>query len=133
MAFVLTPRAVRNMLYTAARTSIATASTESRDDANTLRELSALEAMLACSQGTTTRLVGLYWKPTFQALVTRADSSVRRVRQLRDRAIALPPRSAGCSRAVSLRGATTALEAHGMHHRYVDGSIRLMIARGPAR
>src|SRR5580700_7818807 len=99
--------------------AIDTASTESRDDANTLRELSALEAMLACSQGAATRLVGLYWKPTFQALVTQADSSFRRVRQLRDRAIALPPRSAGCRRAVSLRGATTALEAHGMHHRYV--------------
>ena len=99
--------------------AIDTASTESRDDANTLRELSALEAMLACSQDAATRLVGLYWKPTFQALVTQADSSLRRVRQLRDRAIALPPRSAGCSRAVSLRGATTALEAHGMHHRYV--------------
>jgi ABC-type nitrate/sulfonate/bicarbonate transport system substrate-binding protein len=96
-----------------------TAAIALEDTDTAVLELPALEAIYARSRGAETRLVGLYWEPTFQALVTGPRSRIRRVGQLRDRTIALPQRGMNCGRATSLRGAIAALGAHGVHHRDV--------------
>lgn len=86
-----------------------------------LREQDAAAAIEARSRGEATRLLGLSWIEDFQAIITAPRSSVRRVRDLRDRRIGLP--SLGGSRparAAALRGALSALESQGLNHRHVD-------------
>jgi hypothetical protein len=86
-----------------------------------LIEQDAVVAIETRSRGEATRLLGLSWIEEFQAIITAPQSSVRRVRDLRDRRIGLP--ALGLSRparAVALRGALSALESQGLNHRHVD-------------
>src|ERR1700722_5909878 len=95
--------------------------TANQVEASVLREQDATVAIEARSRGAATRLLGLSWIEEFQAIITAPQSSVRRVRDLRERRIGLPSFCGSRpARAVALRGALSALESQGLSHRHVD-------------
>jgi ABC-type nitrate/sulfonate/bicarbonate transport system substrate-binding protein len=92
---------------------------EPANDLLAVREQPVIAALQRKASGAPTRLVGLAWTHPFQAVLVHADSRIRRVRDLRDRRIGLAGEHTSLRRAQALRGAITALEAHGLYHRHV--------------
>jgi len=81
---------------------------------NSLRQGGSVPAIWARGRGAQTRVIGLSWVDESQLLITRPDSGIHRVRDLRGRRIGLPSRPyemIDIFRATALRGVLNVLKS----------------------
>jgi ABC-type nitrate/sulfonate/bicarbonate transport system substrate-binding protein len=100
---------------------------------NSLRQGGSVPAIWARGRGADTRVIGLSWVDEAQLLITRPDSGIARVRDLRGRRIGLPSRSyesIDIFRATALRGVCNALKSEGLALNEVE-LVDIVAARVP--
>jgi ABC-type nitrate/sulfonate/bicarbonate transport system substrate-binding protein len=100
---------------------------------NSLRQGGSVPAMWVRALGAETRVIGLSWVDEAQLLITRADSGIHHVRDLRGRRIGLPLRSyemIDIFRATALRGVLNVLKSENMAP-VVVVLVDVAAARGP--
>ncbi len=89
---------------------------------HSLRQGGSVPAIWARSGGANTRVIGLSWVDEAQLLITRANSGIHSVGDLRGRRIGLPSRTyeaIDIFRATALRGVLNILRSENMHFREV--------------